>query len=115
MSDLFDVLRVPPVDPSVVPPIAGRTIPSRHASSTGAAKVVKTWSTRQSAVLQLLAGGAMSRQELAAVSHLPINSVCSVVGNLLERGVIEPDPGNWDIAQWPDGTTTTRERFRVKR
>lgn len=106
--DLFSV----PLQPLV--PVAG-TGEARACSQTGARQAVRTWSERQSVMLQLLNSGPKSRQELAAISGYPINSVCSVVGQLLEIGAIEEDAGNVEVVTWADGGMTARTRLRIKR
>ena len=104
----------PVVDPQVErwtdPPIA----PGSHSSYTGARVAVRTWTRRQSVILQLLASGSKSRQELSTLSGYPLASVCSAVGALLKQQEIEVDHGNWDIAQWADGETK-RERLSLRR
>lgn len=76
---------------------------------------MKTWSHRQSTVLQILASGPKSRQELVPLAGYPISSICSVIGNLEQRGVIEVALGEWDVVTWPDGSITRRERFQIRR
>jgi hypothetical protein len=107
----------PIVDPSQEPvgrpPVAGSTATSRHASWTGHQAVAHCWTERQSHVLQLLAGGPKSRQELSGLSKFPINSICSVVGQLLKDGHIERT-GDFDVHMDGHGVTTKRERFRIR-
>lgn len=86
---------LPPVDPARVgptgrpldpPPIAGRSLQSRHASATGASAVVHTWAWRQSAYLQLMRqAGPLTDHEAAAVLKLPLSSINSVRGALEKR------------------------------
>lgn len=105
---------VTPVARAIDPPIAGKTDQARHASWTGARAVVETWPERQSVVLQLLAGGAKCRQELAGLTPYGINGICSVVAALLLKGAIEPT-GDFDQATWASGLTTSRERLQIRR
>jgi hypothetical protein len=106
---------VPPVDPQAEPvaPHQGTTVTARHASWTGAQSQVNCWTAKQSELLQCLAaGGAMSRNELAAVLKWPLSSVCSVLHAVSDR--VESN-GDFEAVTWANGHTTRRERFRVKR
>lgn len=120
MSEQMPLLVPPPVIRGPLPPVIpvnGRTLRSRHASATGAAKAVRTWGVRTSEVLQLIDGGPKSRQELDELTQnrWRINGICSAVGYLLKIGRIEENPDDWEVVTWPDGTVTKRVRFRIKR
>ena len=104
---------IAPVNPSVEAPTQAPFQPGSHSSYTGAMALVECWPERQAEVLQLLAGGPKTRQELAALTPYGINGICSVVKALLTKGAIEKT-GDYDSAEW-DGHTTRRERLRVKR
>lgn len=89
--------------------------PGSHTSWTGSRQAVKTLGWKTSEILQLLASGPKSRQELAAIGDLSINVVCPIVNGLLKRGVLEKLPKTeGEIVTWPDGGTTSRERLRIK-
>lgn len=65
-------------------------------------------------VLQLLAGGPKTRQELAALqTKYPLCSICSVVGALLKRGAIEEDK-SVDLVDMGNGEQSMRTRLRIK-
>lgn len=97
-------------------PFQGRTPRSKHAGWTGARSQVHCHGEKTSALLQVLAnGGPMSRNELWVVlKWTSISSVCSILGGCLDRGQVE-SAGEFETVQWPDGSFTKRERFRVKR
>ena len=103
------------LDPSppilALPPSRGVTKQARDASESGARQAVKCWTAKQSALLQLLRGGSLTRVELAGLLHWPISSVCSVLDSV--RCLLEED--GVDVVTWPDGGITRRERFRAKR
>lgn len=72
------------------PPIAGRTITSRHASATGAEAVETIWTIRQSAYLQLLQNaGGLTDKAAAALLGCDPGSVCSVRNALGDRIVAD--------------------------
>ena len=93
LGDLFVAETVPPARGWKEPPHAKAS----HSSYTGARAVVQTWTERQSELLQVLRNGSpMTRNELAAVMHWPLSSVCSVVNALIERELVEPT-GDFDV------------------
>ena len=94
-------------------PVSGLTRAARHSSWTGARQAVKTWTAKQSALLQLLtqAGGPMNDHELAAVLRWPLSSVCSVRNSV--RDLLAPD--GFDAVTWPDGGVTRRTRWKINR
>lgn len=85
-----------------------------HSSWTGAQAVKACFSQRQVDVVALLKQRPMCRQELSRYSNYKINSICSVVGALLKRGLIEKT-GDYDTFTDRQGHVTRRERLRVKR
>lgn len=95
-------------------PFHGNRMTSKHAGWTGARAQVRTWGPKTSALLQVLAhGGPMSRNELQAVLRWSsLSSVCSILGSLLKRGLVE-SAGEFETVQWDADTVTRRERFRV--
>jgi len=109
LGDLFVAETVPPERGWKAPPHASGS----HSSYTGARSVVHTWAERQSVVLQLLSGGAKTRQELAGLTPYGINGICSVVAALIKAEEIEPT-GDFDVQEF-HGRTTRRERLRIKR
>lgn len=82
-----------------------------HSSWTGARVAVQTYGMKTSAILQLLAGGDKTRQELAGLTGFSINAICSCVNGLLRRKLIERT-GEYDTVQFDRGATK-RERLRV--
>ena len=96
--------------PAVTVPISGRTPQSRHASWTGARRAVKTWTVRQSTLLQLLGSGPKTRQDLAVLSGYPISSVCSILDSV--RGQIQEV--DLEPVTWPDGSVTRRVRWGLR-
>lgn len=107
-----------------LPPIAGRSQITRHASATGAAAVIEIWTARQSAYLQLLRGGAKSDQEAADLLKCQLCSVNSVRGALQKafrvtgRGPEIVSDG-FDEHRFTDATgkrrVTRRTRWRIRR
>lgn len=116
--DQPSLFTVPPVSVTPIPrergiPISGNTEQAKHASWTGAQAQVECWTEKRSELLQCLAaGGAMSRNELAAVLKWPLSSVCSVLDAVMDH--VESN-GDFESVTWDSGKTTRRERFRVKR
>jgi hypothetical protein len=102
------------VSPTGQPVIAGRTDQARHASATGAAMAVETWTENQSEILQLLRNEPLSRPQLSAVTGLPINSICSLLAGLIDAGIVEAS-GDFDVQIWSNGRRTVREMFRIRR
>jgi predicted HTH transcriptional regulator len=115
--DLFDHAEpddVQTVSPTGQPVIAGHTEQARHASATGAAKAVETWTENQSEILQLLRNEPLSRPQLSALTGLPINSICSLLQGLIDAGIVEAS-GDVDVQIWANQRRTVREKFRIRR
>jgi hypothetical protein len=106
--DLFVAETVSPERGWSEPPHASGS----HSSYTGAQSVVECFTERQSELLQVLGNGSpMTRNELAAVMHWPLSSVCSVVNALIELELVEPT-GDFDVQEF-HGRTTRRERLKL--
>jgi hypothetical protein len=123
-APVADVRQVGPTG-EVLPPIAGKTAESRHASYTGARAVVEVWTARQSAYLQLLNNaGALSDHEAAALLKCGLYSVNSVRGALQDRALERTGkpmfvPDGYDVHTYTDESgverTTKRTRWKIRR
>lgn len=120
-SPVHDVTRV---GPAGQPRIAESEFQSaRHASATGAAAVLKTWTVRQSSYLQVVRnGGPISDHEAASVLKWQLSSVNSVRGALndfaKEHGqppMLIPDGFDLHIFtnELEQEVTTKRTRWRI--
>lgn len=107
----------PPVDPASVSPkgealqpINGKTPLSRHASYTGA---VHADETRSANIWQLrqLWRDPHTMQEIAAITKLPLSSVCSLKAALAdELEAVDVVPVEWGEGRKP----TRRTRWRIR-
>lgn len=108
----------PPVDPTAVspvgeprPPINGKTPLSRHASYTGAVHADETRSANIGMLRQLWRE-PLTMQDVAAITKLPLSSVCSL------KSAIDDELEAFDVVpvEWGDGRKPTkRTRWRLKR
>lgn len=116
----------PAVDPQSVsptgqalPPIAGKTTQSKHASYTGARQAVKTYAVRTSEYLQLLRNaGALTDHAAAALMHCGLSSICSIRNGIIDQakaaGKEAPIvPDGFDEQEWADGGKSKRTRWRL--
>lgn len=108
-SSLFDQ----PVDAGP-PPVAGVTALAREASQSGAESASVGRGKKGQRLLQALAQGPLSRQQLSARARLPLSSVCSLLDFLVKAGRVE---SNGDFRRVPQdgGKFSKQERFRVRR
>ncbi len=117
-----DVSKVSPTGESR-PPARGKFRASRHASLSGAAAAMKTWTVRQSAYLQVVRNaGALSDHEAAAILKCQLSSVNSVRGALntqAEAAGHQPMliPDGFDTHEFSNAigekTSTRRTRWTV--
>jgi hypothetical protein len=105
-----DVRSVSPVGEQL-PPINGNTPLSRHASYTGAVHAADARSANIVALRQLWRE-PRTINEIAAITGLPVSSVCSLksaLGDELEE--IDLEVVEWGV----DRRATKRTRWRLKR
>jgi hypothetical protein len=93
-----------------LPPINGTTIPARHASFTGAVHALETRSANVQALLQLWRQ-PLTIQDVAAITKLPISSVCSLKASIADRLVFV----DYEIVEWLHRKPTKRCRWQLRR
>lgn len=109
---------MPPVDVSTStptgesrPPIAGATSEARHASYTGAVHACETRSANLVALRQLWKE-PRTINDIAAITGLPVSSVCSLKAALAR----ELEFVDYERVEWGDGRKATkRSRWRMAR
>lgn len=91
-----------------LPPINGSTVLSRHASFTGALKAQTHRSANLTALRQLWKE-PRTMNEIAAITGLPLSSVCSL------KAAFGGEIQAFDVIpfQWGDGTITKRTRWKL--
>jgi hypothetical protein len=104
-------------DPPAVP-YRGRTTAAETASRSGAWLAVRTWTQRQSALLQLIdAAGPFTDKELATLLKWDLSSVNSIRNSVADR----LEFAGYDVIDWgPDEKTgqpksTRRTKWRIRR
>lgn len=92
------------------PPFRGTTDQSKHASWTGS---VHATDARTANILTLRQLWTVPRtmNEIAAMSGLPLSSVCSLKSAIED----ELEFVDHEIMEWPQGRATKRSRWRLKR
>jgi hypothetical protein len=116
MQETFS-FEAPPVDVGQVsptgqtlPPIAGRTAPARHSSYTGAVHAAETRSANIVALRQLWRE-PRTINEIAAITGLPLSSVCSLKSAIED----ELEFVDFEVIDWgPRRRSTKRARWRLK-
>ena len=109
-APIVDVRQVAPTG-APRPPIAGRTTTSRHASYTGAVHAEETRSANIVA-LQQLWREPRTMNEIAAITGLPMSSVCSLKSAL----EVELEAVDFELIEWGEGRKATkRTRWRIRR
>lgn len=109
LVDADGILLMKPTLDFSLPPINGLTAQSRHASYTGAVKALKTRS-RNLERLRALWVDAWTINEIAAITCLPISSVCSL------KAALDLEPVGFQVQTWGDGHRPTKRtvwRLRV--
>jgi hypothetical protein len=93
-------------------PYRGTTASTRAASASGAAYALEGRGAKL-ARLRALYAEPRTMQDIARITGWPINTVCSLTGALKKRGEI--DEAGSEIHRWPDGRTTTRTQWQIRR
>ena len=109
-AEPVDVRQVGPTGERLAP-FRGRSVMSRHTSYTGALHATEARSANILTLRQLWTV-PRTMNEIAAISGLPLSSVCSL------KSAIEDDLEEIDmeVIEWGDGRRPTkRTRWRIKR
>lgn len=91
-----------------LPPINGTTSQSRHASYTGAVHALETRSANVQALRQLWRD-PHTIQDVAAITGLPISSVCSL------KSCLDLIPAGFEVQDWgPSRRSTKRTLWKLR-
>src|SRR5579862_7035706 len=108
-APIADVTTTSPTG-EALPPIAGRSPAARHASYTGAVHAQETRSANLTALRQLWRE-PRTINEMAAITGLPVSSVCSLKSALED----ELEVVDFELVEWGDGRRPTkRTRWQLK-